>query len=78
MARTRGARPASDGGGFVICLTGSIVLIPRPVGDYERVCKSEVTPVGQVASLGNRKREPFKIHPLRMSARSLVELKIIS
>jgi hypothetical protein len=43
VARTRGARQASDEGGQVICLTGSIVLIPHCVGDYERVYKGEVT-----------------------------------
>ncbi len=48
-ARTRGARQASDGGGQVICLRESIVPVPDCVGDYERVCKGEVTPVGHLA-----------------------------
>jgi len=37
VARTRGARQASDGGGQVIRLSASIVLIPLYEGDYERV-----------------------------------------
>jgi len=46
VGRTRGARQASDGGGQVIYLTGSIVLILHCIGDYERVYNGEVTPVG--------------------------------
>ena len=58
-ARTRGARPASDGGGQVICLTGSIVLIPRCVGDYERPSKARLPwlvkwPRGRIARESRR------------------------
>jgi len=68
VARTRGARPVSDGGGLIICLTGSIVLIPDCVGDNERVYQGAVTQWSR-ASRGNCKKGPFNIHLLQMSAR---------
>src|SRR5260370_35952539 len=70
VARTRGARPVSGGGGLVICLRGSIALIPDCVGDNERVYQGAVTqwsrPRGGIA----------RGYLLRMSARSLCGLEI--
>jgi hypothetical protein len=67
VTRTRGARAARDAGGCVIRLKGSIIRALHCVGDYERVCKGEVTPT-QVDSLEKRKRSPVN-SLLRMSIR---------
>jgi hypothetical protein len=56
VARTRGARQASDGGGQVIRLSASIVLIPLYEGDYERVRKGKVTPLGLLVTLNETRR----------------------
>src|SRR5216683_6999201 len=76
VARTRGARPVSGGGGLVICLRGSIVLIPDCVGDNERVYRARL-PSGQGLA-GELQEGPFNIYLLRMSARSLGKLEISS
>jgi hypothetical protein len=63
VGRTRGARQANDAGGQLICLTGSIVLILHPIGDYERLYEDEVTPLAKCLT-GSRKREtPFRDLP---------------
>jgi hypothetical protein len=71
-ARTRGARPESDGGGQVICLTRQYRPCPFPIGDYERVCKSDVTRLVTGGSLRSCSRELCSIQLSRCRA-SLTE-----